>query len=440
MSLRRFRAFAAPAVILTLVLGALIAGPASSGSAPAPVRMGFQEGDDWEPSIATDRFNHVYVLWNHYGPDPACPSCASPHMELQVSSDNGVTWSSPRPLWPASVRQDDPQIVVDPVDGRTVYAAFMQGDKASMYVAKSTDFGATWKAVVVEPLMRGTDKEILAVRGQDVYLAYNAAQKIFASSSHDGGATWTTKLIFDGSNHFGWALPAGGAVAPNGRVYFGWTGFSQNGGFRGPVDVFVSRSADGGNTWKSSLLDVSEAAPRCSSCGWAYWGPSNALAVDGKNRVYALWNANDTKYGPNRTLFSRSNDNGATWSGPADVSLAAKGVNNLFPAIVARGDGDVRIAWMDDRNGRDDGTDGPAARWNVYYRSSRNAGSTWSSELQVSRFVSGYPYKFATPKDGFLEPYGDYFEMDVDAGGRTHATWGEGPSYAGPGNTWYASF
>jgi hypothetical protein len=39
-------------------------------------------------------------------------------MELQVSSDGGATWSSPRPLIPnAPARQDDPQIVVDPVDG-----------------------------------------------------------------------------------------------------------------------------------------------------------------------------------------------------------------------------------------------------------------------------------------------------------------------------------
>ena len=40
--------------------------------------------------------------------------------------------------------------------------------------------------------------------------------------------------------------------------------------------------------------------------------------------------------------------------------------------------------------------------------------------------------------DGFGEPYGDYFEIDIDGAGKTHALWGEGPSYAGPGNVWYA--
>ena len=40
--------------------------------------------------------------------------------------------------------------------------------------------------------------------------------------------------------------------------------------------------------------------------------------------------------------------------------------------------------------------------------------------------------------DGFAEPYGDYFELDIDSAGQTQAIWGEGPSYVGPGNVWYA--
>jgi hypothetical protein len=134
----------------------------------------------------------------------------------------------------------------------------------------------------------------------------------------------------------------------------------------------------------------------------------------------------------------RSDDGGQSWTVAKDVSLAPLGSNNLFPAIVARGDGDVRIAWMDDRNGFDTGSDDPNARWNTYYRTSTDRGQTFSAETQLSKFVAGYPYKLSTPKDGFLEPYGDYFEIDIDGTGATHALWGEGPSYAGPGNIWYS--
>jgi hypothetical protein len=430
---------------LAVLAVCVLAGPALQaaraappGAFSTPVQLGFRAGDDWEPAIAADRFGHVYALWTHYGDDPACAGCAH-HEELQVSSDGGQTWSTPRPLYATGVEQDDPQIVVDPVDGRTVYAAFMQGSKSSQYVAKSTDFGQSWTTVLVESLQRGTDKDILAVRGQDVYLAYNAVQKIYASVSHDGGATWAmNKVVSNTNSKLGWSLPGGGGVDSRGDAYFAWEGYTQNGGAKGPVNIFVSRSTDGGTTWTVSRIDVSQAPRSCVGCGWAYWGPGTALAVGGNDSVYVLYNANRVDREGDRMFFSQSTDHGQSWSAPRDVSLAPNGSNNLFPAIVAAGGGDVRVAWMDDRNGFDDGTSSGAARWNVYYRSSADGGSTWSAEVQVSKYVAGYPYKFAAPKDGFLMPYGDYFELDVDSAGRTHAIWGEGPSYAGPGNVWYA--
>lgn len=431
-------------VPLTLAAFAMV-GIAAAPAAPpptfsSPVRLGFQPGDDWEPAIAADRFGHVYAFWNHYGDDPSCPDCPSPHMEIQISSNGGRTWSSPRPLLPdATERQDDPQIVVDPVDGRTVYAAFMMGYKSSQFVARSTDFGQTWRPVLVEPLQRGTDKDILAVQGQDVYLVYNAAMKIYASVSHDRGRTWATVPIVANTNSkLGWSLPSGGAIDSHGNAYFAWAGYEANGKPSGQVNLFVSKSADGGKTWTTSLVDVSGAPPPCGCGGWAYWGAQMALALDDLDRVYVLYNAGPSQYAVSQMFFRHSVDAGATWSTRQDVSLAAQGANNLFPAIVARGGGDVRIAWMDDRNGLDTGFDDPNARWNTYYRSSTDGGATWSPEVQLSRFVPGYEYKDPAPNDGFAEPYGDYFELDIDGTGRTHAFWGEGPSYQGPGNVWYA--
>jgi hypothetical protein len=429
------------ALACTVLFGATAASAAAL-SFSFPVQLGFFAGDDWEPSIAADRFGHVYALWTHYGDDPLCDGCASPHMELQVSSDGGATWSIPRPLTPGTqLRQDDPQIVVDPADGRTLYAAYMLGDKASQYVAKSTDFGQTWTNVLVETLQRGTDKDILAVRGQDVYLVYNAVQKIWASVSHDGGNTWTLNHVIGNTNSkFGWSLPGGGAVDSKGNAYFAWEGFTANGKPSGEVNLFVTKSTDGGQTWTSHLVDVSQAPPQCGTCGWAYWGPQMTLAVDGRDRVYVLYNANRVKFGVNRMLFARSRDGALTWDRRQDVSGAPSGSNNLFPAIVARGNGDVRIAWQDDRNGFDTGNDDPNARWNTYYQSSLDGGATWSAEAQLSQFVSDpvYEYKFGPPNDGYAEPYGDYFELDIDGAGVTHALWGAGPRYAGPGNVWYA--
>jgi hypothetical protein len=113
-----------------------------------------------------------------------------------------------------------------------------------------------------------------------------------------------------------------------------------------------------------------------------------------------------------------------------DVSAAPAGSHHAFPAIAATGSGDVRIAWMDAR-----AANGGMDRWNVYYRSSTNGGSTWSGETDLSTYVGGFSYIFP---NGYRFPFGDYFEMDIDEQGTSHVVWGEGYSYSAPGSIWYS--
>ena len=149
------------------------------------------------------------------------------------------------------------------------------------------------------------------------------------------------------------------------------------------------------------------------------------MAADNAGQLYVLWNAGTVDKGPERMWFSTSKDHGHTWSPKKDVSLAPAGVDNSFPAIIAGAAGDVRIAWMDQRN---------TPHWNVYYRTSKDGGSTWSAETKLSTNVAGYSYAFA---DGFRFPFGDYFDLTIDYLGRTQACWGEGYDYLTPGNVWY---
>ena len=49
-------------IALALLAFALLGGAAPAAVAQsftAPVRLGFEAGDDWEPAIAADRFGHV---------------------------------------------------------------------------------------------------------------------------------------------------------------------------------------------------------------------------------------------------------------------------------------------------------------------------------------------------------------------------------------------
>src|SRR6266853_4699899 len=70
-------------------------------------------GDTWEPSIAADRYGHVYSLIPDF--PPSCKGCPSSTAYLVVSSDNGKSWSAPRVITDPRSEQIDVQIKVDPV-------------------------------------------------------------------------------------------------------------------------------------------------------------------------------------------------------------------------------------------------------------------------------------------------------------------------------------
>jgi len=413
-------------LVLLLVSSATAAALADNAAFAPQVRLGFTSGDQWEPAITADGFGHVYVLYPQYGRVPGCASCALPSMTLVISDDNGVTWQAPRGISPHATGQFDPQIVVDPSDRRTVYAAWLQNRNTDAIVAKSVDFGQSWSLVIADRGSEDADKPILAVRGSDVYLAFNRLHRMRVASSHDGGVTFSSSEV-NPALIFMRSIAGGAAVDPMGSVHLAWAGYRQRA--RGGVVLFISKSADGGRTWTTTLMDVSSAPPDCLAfhCEWGYLGAQITLASDAAGTLYALWNSGVGDRSPERIYFASSTTNGDTWSPKAEVSHAPPGVEHAFPALVAGSAGDVRIAWMDTRK---------RPFWNTYYRSSSNGGATWSAESRISSYVPGYRY---IRSKGFYFPFGDYFEMDIDNQARTQAVWGEGLNFRSPGSIWYSN-
>jgi len=421
------------AVVNASPVNAPVVAAAAPGGFTPQTRLGFTNGDQWEPAIASDRFGHVYMLYAQYTGVPGCPDCSNPTQILQVSNDHGDTWGSPVVIYPAGATsggQWDSQISVDPVDGQTVYASFMQNNKSDIIVAKSTNFGVTWTYVTADSTNSGTDKPILAVRGQDVYVVYNHSQTIWSANSHDGGQTFTEVKV-NQNGKLGWSLAGGGTVTPNGNVFFAWAGYEGSGGAKAKVNLYVSKSTDGGATWTTNLVDISASPPDCSAyaCGWAYLGAQLVMTSDSVGNIYLLWNAGSVAKGPERIFFAKSINGGNTYTTKVDVSTAPAGTHHNFPAIAATGNGNIRISWMDAR-----AANGGQDRWNVYYRSSTNGGSTWTDEVDVSTFAPGFTYIFT---DGFRYPFGDYYEMDIDEQGTAHLIFGEGYNYDSPGSIWY---
>jgi hypothetical protein len=401
----------------------------------AQKRIGLTTGDQWEPALSADGSGHLYVLYPHYGSVPDCKNgdCLAPTMLLVVSNDSGKTWQPPRVMLPSGSGQFDPQIVVDPADRRTVYAAWLQDKKRIVMLAKSVDLGATWTFGIAVRSEVELDKPALAVRGQRLLLGFNHEEEVWVAASQDGGRSFADARVNTDARP-GWSLLGGATIDPAGNAFLSWTSYSKTGGARGPVNLYVSKSPDAGKTmgWTSTLLDTSAAAPGCEDedCGEAYLGAQISLASDAGGALYALWSSGSKRRSPQRIYFSSSTNAGETWLPRVNMSLAAPGVEHAFPAITAGAIGDVRIAWMDTR------TDTRTPQWNTYYRSSNNGGATWSPEWRLSNYVPGYRY---IGRKGFRFPFGDYFGIGIDNQNGTHVVWGEGMNYQSPGSIWYSA-
>ncbi|MBZ5615028.1 MAG: glycoside hydrolase [Acidobacteriia bacterium] len=395
-------------------------------------RIGLTTGDQWEPAVAADGSGRIYVLYPHYGRVPNCKGCRIPTLLLVASNDNGRTWQTPHVMLESGSGQFDAQIAVDPADRHTVYAAWLQNGKRAVMLARSVDSGATWAFTMAVRSDVELDKPALAVRGPNVYVAFNHEEEVWVAASADGGRNFVPARVNTESRP-GWSLLGAATVGSAGDVYLAWASYSKAGGARGSVNLYIAKSADAGKEWSTTLLDVSAAAPGCKDeeCGEAYLGAQIALTSDAAGTLYALWSAGSTPLGPQQIYFSSSTDGGEDWLPRISVSDAGAGVEHAFPAIVAGNPGDVRIAWMDSR-----GSSATSPYWNTYYRSSSNGGATWGEEIRVSGYVPGYRY---ISKEGFRFPFGDYFSLAIDSHGDTHVVWGEGMNYQSPGSIWHAS-
>lgn len=401
---------------------------ATAPTAPTPSGFDSQRvfgtGDDWEPDVAFDpSSNYAYMATTRYGGAKACNRCPDPAIILKVSSDNGVSWGADKYLCACSGRkaQNDPELEV--ASNGTLYATWLNDYNPGVVFSKSTDRGNTWTAPlsVKGKGLSFSDKPIMAIspNGLDVYIAFNASDS-FVVASHNAGASFGTrvKTNTDGNYHFA----EGGLVAPNGNVFFSESVEAQS--ETGPVTLRVIRSTNGGTSWTSHQVDVSQQQPPCNvaNCSGDYYASQADIAVDATGKLVVAYTANDVAAANKNLYVKSSTDNGATWSARVLVNT---GGDSGFPKIDnGPTAGDFRVAWQDNS----------AGAFNTYYRSSTNGGATWGTEAKLSDLTSGAPYKSAA---GYAFPYGDYFGFAVDTGGLNLAAWGEGASYDGPGGTWY---
>ena len=436
--------------LVSLTALALVALPASASAAPSktptgPTRLGFCSGDDWEPELA-HKGTTVYVVTTHYPQTNACdPGAAAPNtIDIQKSTDGGHTFSPPIPVFTGSINgvsypaQADPVVAIDA--SNNVLVSFLgygnSGGHTDIIAARSTDGGASFSAAKVNAKdCKNCDHEKIAISPGGVYLAYSQAGYHFMARSADGGLTWSQATVRSFGNV---AFAEGMVVASNGDVYTAWGDCRSSNCTGAPAaDYTVSKTLSGTLTTTFSTVGTGDQGPDCpfSSCGFAYFGAQDDIAIDAGGALYVVWQDGQvptTRKSPPIVNLSKSTDGGQTWSflGRVDTK-GSPSAYALFPTVTAGASGTVHVAWMDDRNGSPfDHMNG----WNVWLETSTNGGASFAANQKMSAYD---PARAESQPSGFIFPYGDYFGLDVNTCGAPELTWGEGPSYNGPGHTLY---
>ena len=173
------------------------------------------------------------------------------------------------------------------------------------------------------------------------------------------------------------------------------------------------------------VVDTVPVGEPCADCRADYYLGHSSVSSNAAGALVYAYDGATEPFGPQRIYVRRSTDGGESWS--SRIALSESGENATAPALQFAPGSDVRLYYF--QTARNDDPD----RWNVWYRSSDDGGRSWSAPVNISDASSGAAYKTAR---GFLEPYGDYGEIDVTSRGDTIAAWGEGFSWIGPGGVW----
>jgi hypothetical protein len=396
--------------------------------------------DDWEPAVAADpNAPYVYLITTRYGQPKTCPShCPTPYIALTVSSDGGHTWGPQVPLCVCrgSKAQYDPTIEVVPNTG-AVYSAFLNADRAggfSTVFIRSTDHGATWTDPVhVYGKVSWTDKPEVTTNatGEDVYVSWNGPQggDLYIGQSHDAGRTWTQQKLTSTKRYY---YAYDGRVLPDGTVVFSESSETYSGSTKvaGSVWHHAIISRDRGATWENIVVAKGPVGEPCvaEGCSPDFYTGQTSVVSDAAGHLVFAYESPEVAGGPQRIFVKTSSDEGRTWS--AATALSVSGENATGPRLASSGNGDVRMWYMRTERGDD------ADAWNVWYRSSRDGGKTWSSAVKLND-AGGGSAGYVNPDGSFQEVYGDYGEIAVTSQGKTFAAWGEGFSWLGPGGTWF---
>lgn len=406
-----------------------------SGGDPYPRSESDIRVDIWDPSRIVSASNNIH---------------ADASLAISYSSDGGATWKQttlPRDL--AEAFQSDPG--VDWTSDGTAWATTISVFSTStleLYLRsfKSTDGGATWKldSQISSPSQNEADKQMMWVDHSDqspykdtIHVIWHDGRAVFVSH-HTPGGGWSDPLQISRGETLGTGIGGDIKTDAQGRVYAFWPD-------TGSRKIYFAKSTDGGQSF-SSPVAVSPTFQSFQSIIPAQSARGVLLYITGVvdpsgNNVYAVWTDlsgakgcttpfNDPQDNVNSTCKTRiwlakSTNGGTKWAKAKAINNPTSKNDQFNPWLALdESTGLLGLMYYDTVGLK-------RTSVNVYFQSSANGGTTWSTPVRVS----SAPSDDADFNDG--NQYGDYNSLSGVAG-RFFPSWTDRRDPTGQEAIWTA--
>ncbi|MBE2226130.1 MAG: exo-alpha-sialidase [Ignavibacteria bacterium] len=258
----------------------------------------FDRGNTWVNKEITDMQNGVWgdpvLIFDVNGSAyffhlsrPSNPQWID-RIVCQRSTDGGMTYENPGTYMGLNPpkKQDKPWACVDFTDSKwrnNIYVTWTQfdaydshnpKDESNIHFSFSSNSGKSWSEALRINQISGdcvdssntTEGAVPCVGPNgEIYVSWSAHDKLYFDRSTDGGESWLENDIVAGSQYGGWVYDIEGIFRCNGlpitqcdisnSPYKGtiYINYSDRRNGENDVDIFMIKSADGGNTWSGAI-------------------------------------------------------------------------------------------------------------------------------------------------------------------------------------------
>ncbi len=362
-----------------------------------------------EPSIAVNRLapNQMAIGWRQF--DTVSSNFRQAGRAFTV--DGGRSWVFTGVFTPGVFRSDP--VLGSDRNGKFFYSSLTGNFLVDLF--SSTDHGATWSPPVAA---FGGDKQWFTIDRTTgmgtghIYQSWSTAagccgNNIFTRSTN-GGTSFQTPVTIPN-------LPVWGTldVAPNGTLFISGSNFG------GPL--FVARSTNAQDplvtpTFQVVTVDLGgnlgfSTGPNPGGLLGQLWIAVDPSSGPTAGWIYLLASVDPAGTDPLDVHFARSTNGGVSFSPWVRVNTDPLGPNGWqwFATMAVGPNGRIDAIWNDNR-------DTGLVNWSaLYYSSSTDGGSTWSTNTRISDFWDsfvGWPQQ---------QKIGDYYHLVSDGVGASLA-------------------